>query len=185
MGMVTGRSQSHAITGMKLTRSGASTLPGLPTACAHCGRYFDPVARPGRRRRYCSDRCREAAYRARRAAERPNYGACVVEGCGTPRRSKSAPWCEMHYARGIEVTLSRTGDYAAGLVTIAASRPGAGVGTTVRNSAIRELALAFPTTLIVDALYVPPRYCMRSALTEMGAARRNALTLFAWLPPTD
>jgi len=99
MGMVTGRSQSHAITGMKLTRSGASTLPGLPTACAHCGRYFDPVARPGRRRRYCSDRCREAAYRARRAAERPNYGACVVEGCGTPRRSKSATWCEMHYAR--------------------------------------------------------------------------------------
>jgi len=185
MGMVTGRSQSHAITGMKLTRSGASTLPGLPTACAHCGRYFDPVARPGRRRRYCSDRCREAAYRARRAAERPNYGACVVEGCGTPRRSKSAPWCEMHYARWYRGNPVEDGRLRGGTCHHCGSRPGAGVGTTVRNSAIRELALAFPTTLIVDALYVPPRYCMRSALTEMGAARRNALTLFAWLPPTD
>jgi hypothetical protein len=56
---------------------------------------------------------------------------------------------------GIEVILSRTVDYAAGLVTIVVSRPGAGVGTTVRNSAIRELALAFPMTRIVDALYVP------------------------------
>jgi predicted nucleic acid-binding Zn ribbon protein len=69
------------------------------TACAHCGRSFDPFAHRGRRRRYCSDRCREASYRVRRAAERPTYDVCTVEGCGTRRRSKSALWCEMHYAR--------------------------------------------------------------------------------------
>jgi hypothetical protein len=67
--------------------------------CGYCQQAFDPRGHRGRKRKYCSDRCREAAYRARRAAERISYGKCEVETCEAPRRSRSAQWCEMHYAR--------------------------------------------------------------------------------------
>lgn len=72
---------------------------GQLAVCAYCDRSFDAYARRGRKRLYCSERCREAAYRVRRAAERPSYGTCEVETCDTPRRSKSARWCEKHYMR--------------------------------------------------------------------------------------
>jgi len=67
--------------------------------CAHCERLFHPRAHRGRERRYCSERCRVAAYRPRRAAERPTFSSCEVETCETPRRSRNARWCEMHYMR--------------------------------------------------------------------------------------
>ena len=67
--------------------------------CSHCQQAFDSNSHRGRKRTYCSDRCREAAYRARRAAERLSYGKCEVETCEVPHRSRSARWCEMHYAR--------------------------------------------------------------------------------------
>jgi hypothetical protein len=34
--------------------------------CAHCGAEFGQPYDPGRRRRFCSGRCRTAAYRARK-----------------------------------------------------------------------------------------------------------------------
>ena len=36
------------------------------TDCEHCGTTFGQPYDPGRRRRFCSGRCRTAAYRARK-----------------------------------------------------------------------------------------------------------------------
>ena len=42
-----------------------------PVTCAHCGQPFD--AGPGSRARYCSPRCKQAAYRARRMEARRQW----------------------------------------------------------------------------------------------------------------
>ena len=36
--------------------------------CEHCGREFSQPDDPGRKRRFCSDACKQAAYRARKRA---------------------------------------------------------------------------------------------------------------------
>jgi hypothetical protein len=38
-------------------------------SCAHCGQQEFPSVRGGRPRKYCSDKCRQAAYRARRTQQ--------------------------------------------------------------------------------------------------------------------
>ena len=34
--------------------------------CEHCGREFSQPDDPGRKRRFCADACKQAAYRARK-----------------------------------------------------------------------------------------------------------------------
>jgi hypothetical protein len=48
-------------------------------ACARCGAPLDAPARPGRPRRWCSQRCRRAAYEERRAAAAGVVAVRVVE----------------------------------------------------------------------------------------------------------
>ena len=39
--------------------------------CPACGRRFGQPDDPGRKRRFCSDACKQAAYRARKRASEP------------------------------------------------------------------------------------------------------------------
>ena len=69
------------------------------TVCAHCGAGFTPVGR----RRWCSDACRPAAWRRRRAAPRPTQPAkidtvyecpqCQTRYLGTQRCEDCDTWC--------------------------------------------------------------------------------------------
>jgi hypothetical protein len=44
------------------------------TDCEHCGTTFGQPYDPGRRRRFCSGRCRTAAYRARKRRQEQVFG---------------------------------------------------------------------------------------------------------------
>ncbi len=47
----------------------ATTIRMIRTACAHCGASFEQPDDPGRKRRFCSAACKQAAYRARKRRE--------------------------------------------------------------------------------------------------------------------
>jgi hypothetical protein len=47
----------------------ATTVRSIRTACAHCGTTFEQPDDPGRKRRFCSAACKQAAYRARKRRE--------------------------------------------------------------------------------------------------------------------
>jgi hypothetical protein len=69
------------------------------TLCAQCGGSFTPVGR----RRWCSDACRQSAWRRRRAAPRPTQPAkidtvyecpqCQTRYLGTQRCEDCNTWC--------------------------------------------------------------------------------------------
>jgi hypothetical protein len=44
----------------------ATTVRTIRTTCAHCGARFEQPDDPGRKRRFCSAACKQAAYRARK-----------------------------------------------------------------------------------------------------------------------
>ena len=47
----------------------ATTIRIIRTACEQCGRPFEQPDDPGRKRRFCSAACKQAAYRARKRAQ--------------------------------------------------------------------------------------------------------------------
>ena len=47
----------------------ATTVRSIRTACAHCGASFEQPDDPGRKRRFCSAACKQAAYRQRKRRE--------------------------------------------------------------------------------------------------------------------
>ena len=69
------------------------------TVCPQCGGSFTPVGR----RRWCSDACRQSAWRRRRAAPRPTQPAkidtvyecpqCQTRYLGTQRCEDCNTWC--------------------------------------------------------------------------------------------
>ena len=69
------------------------------TVCPHCGSRFTPVGR----RRWCSDACRQSAWRVRRAAPRPTQPAkidtvyecpqCLTRYLGEQRCADCNTWC--------------------------------------------------------------------------------------------
>src|SRR5581483_11903778 len=61
---------------------GEKAAPAV-SRCARCRRPFEP-ARTGRRRRFCSDACRRAAYRARRARRAAFYARTGGDEWATP-----------------------------------------------------------------------------------------------------
>lgn len=65
--------------------------------CTVCGTTFErTITGRGSLPQCCSDECaRERERRRRRKGVRP----CEIDGCGLPRRTKSARWCETHYYR--------------------------------------------------------------------------------------
>lgn len=62
--------------------------------CLACGQSFTYEVKRGTDRKYCSVACRPKP-------EKHLYPECEIEGCTTPKRSKSARWCHKHYARWI------------------------------------------------------------------------------------
>jgi predicted nucleic acid-binding Zn ribbon protein len=58
--------------------------------CPACGRRFGQPDDPGRKRRFCSDACKQAAYRARkRAHDQPASGRMPVAGSARSRPAAS------------------------------------------------------------------------------------------------
>jgi hypothetical protein len=58
--------------GSTQTRSAGGPTYKIRRRCAECGQPLPPLRRSGsggRNRRYCSDRCRQAAYRRRKKAQ--------------------------------------------------------------------------------------------------------------------
>jgi hypothetical protein len=56
--------------------------------CEHCGRAFSQPDDPGRKRRFCTDACKQAAYRRRKrqAEQQRRYGS----GPASSARSSAA-----------------------------------------------------------------------------------------------
>ena len=50
-----------------------------PATCSHCGGPLRPPARVGRTRIWCSERCKKAAYEARRSGRAHSFAVKVVE----------------------------------------------------------------------------------------------------------
>lgn len=67
--------------------------------CVVCGASFAVAKGRGRARKYCSQSCREKAYRNRLNEDRDSFPLCELDECSSPRRSRKARWCEAHYIR--------------------------------------------------------------------------------------
>jgi hypothetical protein len=66
----------------------ATTVRTIRSECAHCGVGFEQPDDPGRKRRFCSAACKQAAYRARKRREQ--QARLWVEEEGPRRREGQA-----------------------------------------------------------------------------------------------
>ena len=89
----------HATTTKTPTVVRNETATTTTTVCGQCGARFTPTGR----RRWCSDACRQSAWRQRRSAPRPTQPAkidtiyecpqCQTRYLGTQRCEDCNTWC--------------------------------------------------------------------------------------------
>jgi hypothetical protein len=94
LGPTTTPSQGPTVTSVRNDTDTTAT-----SVCTQCGTSFSPVGR----RRWCSDACRQSAWRRRRAAPRPTQPAkidtvyecpqCQTRYLGTQRCQDCNTWC--------------------------------------------------------------------------------------------
>jgi hypothetical protein len=68
----------------------ATTVRTIRTTCAHCGARFEQPDDPGRKRRFCSAACKQAAYRARKRREQQEARRRAEEEAARRRREEQA-----------------------------------------------------------------------------------------------
>jgi hypothetical protein len=66
----------------------ATTVRSIRTACAHCGTTFEQPDDPGRKRRFCSAACKQAAYRARKRREQQSRRRAEEEAARRAREEQ-------------------------------------------------------------------------------------------------
>src|SRR6266545_727676 len=67
-----------------------ATTRMIRTACAHCGSRFEQPDDPGRKRRFCSAACKQAAYRARKRREQEARRRAEEEAARRAREDQAA-----------------------------------------------------------------------------------------------
>ena len=88
-----------------------ATTRMIRTACAHCGSRFEQPDDPGRKRRFCSAACKQAAYRARKRREQQARRRAEEEAARRAREEARRARERAHHRPPPHAGSSRPGPY--------------------------------------------------------------------------